>query len=379
MFKLKKAVSIFCIVILLVSITGCSSSHIVSTSLVKDVVKDVAKDEIKEQALSSLYGVDTKNSLSSLFSGNKFSQVSDKKQGFFKSRSKNYYSEVYYLDSDSNYVYIGDRYKNLPNNVNFKWSRFNATDFEIGTYKKGIAYNNTYIAYDSESATLVLGECKKGKLVGKVVIYDAYNDTLSIKDTKSGKVESYNDSVKLNDSVELSYLDSKIIYKSNTCSFEGTPFKFKCTYKYDDENSISFDYTVLQNIEISQTDGTTGELKIVESDNSKECKVLSDYLVDLGLKSVSKLCMNTIEAGFPAVKILDVSTEVLTGEDIEDRLTDLIKNGFKTIQENDIVDKAQNKVNEIVNGKDKNAELKDKSYDDIKSDLEKRGIEINFD
>ncbi len=105
MFKLKKAVSIFCIMILLVSITGCSSSHIVSTSLVKDVVKDVAKDEIKEQALSSLYGVDTKNSLSSLFSGNKFSQVSDKKQGFFKSRSKNYYSEVYYLDSDSNYVY----------------------------------------------------------------------------------------------------------------------------------------------------------------------------------------------------------------------------------------------------------------------------------
>lgn len=365
--------------ILLVSITGCSSSHIVSTSLVKDVVKDVAKDEIKERALSSLYGVDTKNSLSSLFSGNKFLQVSDKKQGFFKSRSKNYYSEVYYLDSDSNYVYIGDRYKNLPNNVNFKWSRFNATDFEIGTYKKGIAYNNTYIAYDSESATLVLGECKKGKLVGKVVIYDAYNNTLSIKDTKSGKVESYNDSVKLNDSVELSYSDSNIIYKSNTCSFEGTPFKFKCTYNYDDENSISFDYTVLQNIEISQTDGTTGELKIVESDNSKECKVLSDYLVDLGLKSVSKLCMNTIEAGFPAVKILDVGTEVLTGEGLEDRLTDMIKNGFETIKENNTVDKAKNKVDEVINGKDENAERKNKSFEDTKSDLEKQGIKINFD
>lgn len=305
--------------------------------------------------------------------------MSNNKQGFFKSRSKDYYSEVYYLDSDSDYVYIGDRYKNLPNNVNLKWSRFNATDFEIGTYKKGVAYSNTYIAYDSESATLVLGECKKGKLKGKIVIYDAYNNTLSIKDAKSGKVESYNSSIDLGDSIELSYSGSSITYKSDTCTFEGTPFKFKCTYKYDDENSISFDYTVLQNIEISQTDGTTGELKIVESDNSKECAVLSDYLVDLGLKSVSKLCMNTIEAGFPAAKILDVSAEVLTGEGLEDRLTDLIKNGFETIQENDIVDKAQDKVDEIINGKDKNAERKDRSYDDTKSDLEKRGIKINFD
>lgn len=78
MFRLKKVVSIFCMMILLVSITGCSSNTVVSVSLVKDVVKDVAKDEVKEHALSSLYGVDTKNSLSSLFSENKFSQVSNK-------------------------------------------------------------------------------------------------------------------------------------------------------------------------------------------------------------------------------------------------------------------------------------------------------------
>lgn len=379
MFRSKRIILMLCILILLVSITGCSGNSVANTSLIKDVVKDVAKDEIKEQALSTLYGVDTKDSLSSLFSGNKFSQVSNKKQGFFKSREKDYYSEVYYLDSDSNYVYIGDRYKNLPNNVNLKWNRLNATDFEIGTYKKGTAYNNTYIAYDSESATLVLGECEKGKLKGKIVIYDAYNNTLSIKDVKSNKTESYNSSTDLDDSVELSYSGSSITYKSDICTFGGTPFKFKCTYKYDDENSISFDYTVLQNIEISQTDGTTGELKIVESDNSKECAILSDYLVDLGLKSVSKLCMDTIEAGFPAVKLLDVSTEVLTGDGLEDRLTDLIKSGFEVIQENDIVDKAQNKVDEIVNGKDKNAERKDRSYDDTKSDLEKRGIKINFD
>lgn len=379
MFRSKRIISLLCILILLISITGCSSNSVPNTSLIKDVVKDVAKDEIKEQALSTLYGVDTKDSLSSLFSGNKFSQVANKKQGFFKSREKSYYSEVYYLDSDSNYVYVGDRYKNLPNNVNLKWNRLNATDFEIGTYKKGVAYSNTYIAYDSKSATLVLGECEKGKLKGKIVIYDAYNNTLSIKDFKSNKTESYNSSIDLGDSVELSYSGSSITYKSDICTFEGTPFKFKCTYKYDDENSISFDYTVLQNIEISQTDGTTGELKIVESGSSKECEALSDYLIDLGLKSVSKLCMDTIEAGFPAVKLLDVSTEVLTGDGLEDRLTDLIKNGFKTIQENDIVDKAQNKVDEIINGEDKNAERKDRSYDDTKSDLEKRGIKINFD
>lgn len=379
MLKLKKAVLLLCVLTLLVGVTGCSSSSVASTSLIKDVVKDVAKDEAKEQALSALYGVGTKNSLSSLFSGNKFSQVSNKKQGFFKSRSKDYYSEVYYLDSDSDYVYIGDRYKNLPNNVNLKWSRFNATDFEIGTYKKGVVYSNTYIAYDSESATLVLGECKKGKLNGKIVIYDAYNNTLSIKDTKSGKTESYSSNVDLGDSIELSYSGSSITYKSDTCTFEGTPFKFKCTYKYNDENSISFDYTVLQNIEISQTDGTTGELKIVESNNSKECEVLSDYLIDLGLKSVSKLCWNTIEAGFPAAKILDVSAEVLTGEGLEDRLTDLIKSGFETIKENNTVDKVKNKVDEVINGKDENAERKNKSYDDTMSDLEKRGIKINFD
>lgn len=379
MFRSKRIILMLCILILLVSITGCSSNSVANTSLIKDVVKDVARDEIKEQALSMLYGVDTKDSLSSLFSGNKFSQVSNKKQGFFKSREKDYYSEVYYLDSDSNYVYIGDRYKNLPNNVNIKWNRLNATDFEIGTYKKGIAYSNTYIAYDSKSATLVLGECEKGKLKGKIVIYDAYNNTLSIKDAKSDKTENYDSNIDLGDSIKLSYSDSSITYKSDTCTFEGTPFKFTCTYKYDDENSISFDYTVLQNIEISQTDGTTVELKIVESENSKECAILSDYLIDLGLKSVSKLCMDTIEAGFPAVKLLDVSAEVLTGDGLEDRLTDLIKNGFEVIQENDIVDKAQNKVDEIINGEDKNAERKDRSYDDTKSDLEKRGIKINFD
>lgn len=301
--------------------------------------------------------------------------------------------KVYYLDSDSNYVYIGDRYKNLPNNVNLKWSKLNATDFEIGTYKKGVVYNNTYIAYDSESATLVLGECKDGKLVGKYIVYDAYNDLVLYGTSDSNELHEFIRDEDIfpdnrgcyrldlgNDTVIAEFWYNGFFkYYSDTCTFEGTPFKFKCTYKYDDENSISFDYTVLQNIEISQTDGTTGELKIVESDNSKECEVLSDYLIDLGLKSVSKLCMDTVEAGFPAVKILDVSTEVLTGEGLEDRLTDLIKNGFETIKENNTVDKVKNKVDEVINGKDENAERKNKSFEDTKSDLEKQGIKINFD
>lgn len=56
MFKLKKAILLLCVLTLLIGVTGCSSSSVASTSLIKDVVKDVAKDEAKEKAYQSYMG-----------------------------------------------------------------------------------------------------------------------------------------------------------------------------------------------------------------------------------------------------------------------------------------------------------------------------------
>lgn len=398
MFNLRKVVSVTCILATVLCFTGCSKSTSVATPLVKDVVKDVVKDDAKEVALNAIYGVDTKDSLSSLFSSSKFSNVTADDQSFLKGLKKDYYSEVYYRENDD-YVYVGDRYKNNPNNVNFKWNRYNATDFEIGNFKSGIAYTGTYIAYDSETATLVMGELEKGKFIGNIILYDAYNNQMYIKNDKcincfsennltiyhdDGNGYEYDHFCRFapNENTEVTFFTNRlddITYKSDTCEFYGTPFKFTCTYKYDAENSITFDYTVLQNVLISQTDGTEGELKIVESDESQECKVLSDYLIDLGVKSVSKLCVDTIEAGFPSIKLLDAGLEVTTGDGLEDRLTDLIKSGFEENIGNKVVDSVKDKVDTFINGEDSQEKRNNPSFEDKMDWCEERGIKITFD
>lgn len=162
-------------------LTGAVGVH--HGSPISSVVKETVIDASKAVALDYINGDNSDFSLNNLIDRSKYKSVSDKKQGFFKQFSKKYYSEVYMYD---NAIHIGNRRFNKPNGVNLVWSQ-NATDFEIGNYRAGSPRSGSYVAYDSESALLTIGELKRYKLNGYCLVVDEYSGTFKLQYMKHGE------------------------------------------------------------------------------------------------------------------------------------------------------------------------------------------------
>ena len=422
---------------------------VASGSPIKSVVKEVVSDSAKENALNTLWGRDGNDngfSLPSLFSKTKFKEVSDKKSGPWGYIAPKWYAEVYRIDTS---VYIGNRRFNKPNGVNMKWSTTDSSSFEIGDFKKGVTHSDSYIAYDANSCEFVIGNLKKYKLNGYCLVYDEYYKRFEFKEYKKGKPTGYsfkvskgdlkyykdkkvvgtynsksgnfdvkknsifnffnriknpNDLVKVkvidngykfivdNSTYTISTDDDNITYKSDNCKFKGNAYKFNCTYKYNKKHSITYDFTTLTHLGISCTDGTRGEVKIVDDSDSSESaltlKAISEAVAKVGMKAVVDTVIETASEGVPQIKALDMLLKVTTGQGLSDSIMSKIEDsGSNDGSNSSITDKIRDTYNNITNQDDYHS-LGDKIKDGLgietyeekeekrREEAEKRGLSI---
>lgn len=302
----------------MLALTGCSSGGVDMASITKDAVKDVAVDEVKSYAIETVFGGSSDSSLSKLIKSSKYSGVKSYNQKLSKRFGDKYYTEIYLYGRDA---YVGDRRNNKPDNLNISLasSSTGITDFTIATYKKGSPNSNTFITFDMDNAVMIMGELKKGELTGDYIVYDAYYNTVTYKSGDKVKDTFENDNVQFN----YNSYTGEISYVSDTCDFNGTPFKFTCTYKYDDDKTATYDFTTLLGVVVDCSDGTHGELLSPENAGISS---VSDCLVDLGLQTFSKICVDAAKAGVPALDVIDSGIELATGDSLEDRLYDVLDN-----------------------------------------------------
>lgn len=357
-------------------LTGAVGVH--HGSPVSSVVKETVIDASKAAALDYINGDNSDFSLNNLIDRSKYKSVSDKKQGFFKQFSKKYYSEVYMYDSA---IHIGNRRFNKPNGVNLVWSQ-NATDFEIGNFKNGTAKQSSYISYNSETALLTAGELKNYKLNGYCLVYDEYynkakfvyfkngknkdnieivlNEDYTIDYYKNGKVKASYDfdkgkfnkrikgDVEITDYgavVEVVSGESKwcidkdidhINYFSDYCSFNGNAFKFTCLYYTSKQKGleardyIDFDYTALEGIELSQSDDSYGEVKVVSEDPT--ARITVEMLTRVGLKAFIDTAVDCAVGGNPYVVAADLTLQAATGQGLSDAVSDLLIGAVDSVQ-----------------------------------------------
>lgn len=354
-------------------LTGAVGVH--RGSPISSVVKETAIDASKAAALDYINGDNSDFSLNNLIDRSKYKSVSDKKQGFFKQFSGKYYSEVYMYD---NAIHIGNRRFNKPNGVNLVWSQ-NATDFEIGNYKAGSPRSGSYVAYDSESALLTLGELKRNKLNGYCLVVDEYSGTFKLQYMKHGEnkdniyitvgedgnlgyykndklkaswdsekqkfnkrvkgnitVEEYDESYSfVVDGVQITVRKdmSNITYGSDYIYFDGNAFKFHCIYtlgKRDTENYIEYYYTTLSSVQVYQSDGTEGEVKVVSEDPT--ARITVEMLTRAGLKAFIDTAVDCAVGGNPYVVAADLALQAATGQGLSDAVSDLLIVAVDSVQ-----------------------------------------------
>lgn len=317
---------------------------VASGSPIKSVVKDVAVDTAKEKAINTIYGSsdDNNGSILDLFKKQKYKAVSDKKSGPWGYIAPGWYIECYRIN---NSAYMGNRKYNKARGTNIRWDMTNATDFEIANFKKNVPYSDSYIAYDSNSFTFVIGELKKAQLNGYTLVYDEYYDKYKLINYKKGKekksielneLESQNiKGIQVNKTDDSTYEinipkenrtyiinteDNTVKYESDHCLFEGSAFQFSCKYNYNvkKEEWVKYDYTVMQNIKVNCSDGTVGEIKMLDDkDESKEAvtaKTLSIALIKLGVHTTVDIIVSD------SIGALDTAVEVATGQSISDMI-----------------------------------------------------------
>lgn len=389
---------------IIVAITGStgigtiisSTMDVASGTPIQSVVKDLAVDSVKDTAIKTLYGDENdQESIGSMFNRNKYKHVSDKKSGPIGWIAPGWYVECYRIETDA---FIGNRKYNKANGVNVKWNMANPTNFEIGNYKNNVAYSDSYVAYDSNTFKLVLGEVKKAKLNGYVVVYDEYYNTYELIEYKKGKetgyklrntdgkiyyskddedIAVYNEekksfeklkglfnkkpSVNITknadgytydfDKYSYSLYDNLdyVEYNSDKINFKGNAYSYTCEYNYKKDEAVTYRFETMRRLQVECTDGTIGEvLAVDDSDNSKEAitaKSISIALIKIGAHAT----VDTLMTGNLAV--LDTAVELTTGESISDTLNVQLDNFIDDVfdEESELNENISN-FNDKVNG-----------------------------
>lgn len=387
---------------LVVTITGSTVIGTIASSIIdvasgtpiQSVVKDLAVDSVKSKALDVLYGdSDNSSSVGYMFNKNKYKYVSDKKSGPIGYIAPGWDVECYRIETDA---FIGNRKYNKANGVNVKWNMVNATDFEIGNFKKNVAYSESYVAYDSSSFKLVLGEIKRSKLNGFILVYDEYYNEYDLIQYKKGKetgykidyidgeiyylnkdkkVAIYNEDkgsfkkldglFKKEPSVEITkhedgytfdfgdyeyrvYNDKDYLeYNSDVIDFKGNAFSFECEYNYKKDESVTYTFETMHRLKVECTDGTIGEVLVVDdADMSIEAitaKSISIALIKIGAHAtVDALVEGNLD-------LLDKTVKLFTGESISDMINcELDKIIDDAFDENSDLNKNIKEFNEIV-------------------------------
>lgn len=374
----KKWVKSF-IIGLIVAVTGSagigtlvsSISDVASGTPIQSVVKDIAVDTAKDAALDTLYGSEDDNdSISHMFDKNKYKYVSDKKSGPIGWIAPGWYAEVYRINTDA---YIGNRKYNDANGVNMKWNMVNATDFEIGNFKKTAAYSESYVAYDSNTFKLIFSELNKGRLDGFTLVYDEYYNTYELIEYKKGKETGYkitetdgqiyyikndeNIAVYNENSNKFEHFSSfgnkqpeltvskngnetiyncgeyeyrlytgqdYIEYKSNVIDFKGNAFSFVCNYNYSEEEKVTYTFETMYRLGIECTDGTIGEVLVLEEGDTSEEAITAKSISIALMKIGAHATVDVLVSGDLAM--LDTAVELATGQSISDRLNYEIDN-----------------------------------------------------
>lgn len=397
-----------------------SISDVASGAPIQSVVKDIAVDTAKDAALDTLYGSEDDNdSISHMFNTNKYKYVSDKKSGPIGWIAPGWYAEVYRINTDA---YIGNRKYNDANGVNMKWNMVSATDFEIGNFKKTAAYSESYVAYDSNTFKLIFSELNKGRLDGFTLVYDEYYNTYELIEYKKGKETGYkiaetaegiveyikNDDViavynweegkferqkgfgEVKVPIEISKNGTEVTYRfadytyklyngqdyieytSNVIDFKGNAYSFVCNYNYSDEEKVTYTFETMYKLGIECTDGTIGEVLVLEDDDTSEeaitAKSISIALMKLGAHAT----VDVLIAGDLAM--LDTAVELTTGQSISDRinyeLDNIIDDVFNEDSKlNQTIDDVGNLVEDITDIED-NRSLEEKVEDTFTYDEE---------
>jgi hypothetical protein len=372
--------------------------------VVKDVVtSDFAKDVARSEASKLLFGGSDNSGLNTKFQSSKYVSVSDKGSSIINYWSPKWYSEVYRVDNDA---YIGNRHFNKPSGVNMCWSMANGSDFEIGDYKRGSAYRNSYIAYDSESFTLTIGELKKSKLNGYILVFDEYNQTYKLVEYKKGKTTGYSlvwdnddtlkyykddkkigsydtDKKKLKitaksslfskykqPDIKIKFSDNEytfsqddyklsiepytnsITYKSDYCSFEGNAYKFDCTYNLDKDGDdwFKYTYTTMTNIELEGSDGTVGEIIAASSEDSEDSltvEAFSDMIINFGISKVTDTLVNAGFSAIPELSALDKACGGMISGTISDKISDMVSDSIDSDDDDSITDDISDSANNV--------------------------------
>ena len=366
-------------------------------------VQTISEDRGKRQdAFDSLTGA--LDSASKTFGFGKWKYVSDKGSGPIGYLAPGWYSEVYRVDTN---VYIGNRKYNKPRGINFSLDATDVMGFEVGDFKNGAVKQGGYAGYSADDFCLFLGNVKKYKLDGWVLMYDEYNNDVKMTYYKKGETKyglelsdeeinyvdlATNDvlaeynfdtsefvetkksgwfssnlpkddmQLKFEDGVyyvsledqswEYDSYDGKVNYDNGAgFQFDGNAYAFSCTCEYNKKGeTITYDFQTLKGVKISQSDGTVGE--VISTSENEATNNFMDQLSTLfsevgsnaGRYAVGELVSLTVDS-VPYIGTIDL----LTGGKISDTITDGVMDGLESNDDSvsSVTDKLMNSAGDL--------------------------------